>query len=631
MAAQQRGFLDLVKLIEEKSAPNRRDEEHASITHYVNMFLGKFGKEGCLLAGSTTERTRVRLNRNEADSDFLLICGKAEIPSTCLVYNKECPCFVQIKGDELKQRFDDVDLVDGLYVPADLLRDVRPEAFSLLRIIHKALTRSIHSVGDETPRDEIPTKSKVGIELIGIRGANMYEKRKSASGHTCVKELNSRERKVADVFKVICEILMNLKNPEASKDMLKRNIPLLFQSFVLGQLDLVEGQDDINQITQHVEEEINLQDDRQAGSNPESSSQNKKNVNVRYESVASKDYVPCFRLAGTPAGFEGWVYREREWPRNEIVEDIAKSEFFLVAKPALVNTRLDADFCLSFTIPEKKLFDEVYKVPIQRKCYLAIKAIHKAGLNDQKILKTFHWKTAFFWVSERQRTWNDDCLLIAVLDIIDLMITSLEKRELNHFFLKSNLFVHLKAADMNQEVESLISTLRKIRADPTSSLRRFLKIDESSEEAETTLSKSAVDEARKARRIQAGSAGAKRFNEAVTGIVHEKSRGSGQSGEAGGTGNNNSDMSEFVDVVADVGKQIGQDAKDNKVFLTSLEKPLLSGQEADLISRAAELLSTNTGDQSSSASQIEQLSRDIAEHVVPKKKRTTEMEDFDLD
>lgn len=627
MAAQQPGFLDLIKLIEEKSAPNRRDEEHATITHYVNMFLGKFGKEGCMLAGSTSERTRVRLSRNEADSDFLLICGKTEIPSTCLVYNKDCPCFVQIKGEELKQDFK-VDLVDGLYMPANLLRDVRPEAFSLLRIIHKALTRSIHSVGEQTPRDEISTKKKVGIEVLEIRGATSLYKRKPTSAHTCTEELNSRERKVAEFFKVICQILMNLKNPEASKDMLQKNIPLLFQLFVPGQLDLVEGEDDINQITQHVEDEINLQDDKQSENNPGSSNQNKDNFNIRYKSVSSKDYVPCFRLAGSPAGFEAWIYREREWPRNEIVEDIAKSEFFLVAKPALVNTHLDTDFCLSFTIPEKKLFDEVYKVPIQRMCYLAVKAIHKADLNSQNILKTFHWKTAFFWISEKQRNWNEDCLLIAVLDVLDLMITSLEKRELSHFFLKSNLFAHLKAGGMNQEVDSLIFTLRKIRVDPTSTLRRFLKIDESNEEAETSLSMSDANKARNSRRIEAASVGAKRFNEAVTGIVQETSSGSSQMNEAADTGY---DMNKFVDVVADVGKQVGKDAKDNKVFLTPLKKPLFSGPEADLISRAAELLSTNSGNKSTSATQIEQLSKDIAEHVVPKKKKPTQMEDLELD
>lgn len=546
-------FLELVKKLEELAAPTRRDEEHATIAHYINLFLSKLnGNEGCGYAGSTVEYTRLHTERDEGDSDFILISGKTIIPTSCLEYNPACPCFVKVRGENLRQDFN-VDLVNGLYLPADLLRNARPEAFSMLRVIHKALTKTFHTIGRNTPRDLIPRQSQVGIEMREYVGTSShgYESSDDDDGGSLL------DTNVRGIFRAIGGFLgpVNLFNDDSSDG---SDTP---------------DESDFSTTTLYNRTEARPSGNTNSANNPQS-----------YVSIATKDYVAYFRISGPPKGLEWFRERkQRKWPKQKVVDEIMSSNFYLVAKPGLINAREDIDFCFSFTEAERKLFEEIYRNadPTQRRCYLVLKAINKSALKDQNILKTFHWKTAFFWISENRSAWNARMLEESVLEALGYMIKCLEKGELMHFFVKSNLFAALKKPEMNTQINSVIQQIKKVQNNLTSSLREFFdNIENSGYDVDNTSSATPQPVAR-VRRLRADSVGSRRILDIVTDVYREIKSEDGDLSTYG--------TQEIMEATVEVARQAVVDARNRRWFLTRLDKPLLSDSETDMIEMAVDI------------------------------------------
>ncbi|XP_052062215.1 uncharacterized protein LOC127702148 [Mytilus californianus] len=386
----------------EMTKPTVNDNIQNRYCSYIMQVLSYFSGERCMVAGSSREQTRLRIRQDEGDYDFLMISA-ISIPVSALEYREDLPCFVHIKGLQLVDQFPTVQLIDGRYLPSNLLSEIRPEAFKHIRNFHKLLSHfgrtrcrnSLHVVLDHNIK---PGKTLVSYSDVDCPALdNKHVKR-------------SRE---ADI-----------KNKKKFGD--KTN-----------------------------GEEIE-----------------KPDVILKYKSKSSKHFIPVFPLAGRPRFLDEWKQRKRVWPPEHVVDDILNSEFFVVAKPALIKRERKKDFCLAYNNGEIKLARAM--TIVQKKVVLILKAIEKSVLQDySEVLTTFHWKTAVYWNSETLNSLlledTEDNVFKLLIKVLDYMINCLRNTELQHFFIPSNLFAGM---DKNTSIE-IANKITEIREHPIKALNVF--------------------------------------------------------------------------------------------------------------------------------------------------------------
>lgn len=132
-------FMEMIERLVNMAKPVTNDERQTNYCKYINTFLSHYGSERCMIVGSTQEGTRLRIRQDEGDYDFLVI-SEIVIPIEYLEYIHDIPCFVHIDGRELRDKFLNLELVDGKYIPSSLLRECRPEAFKQIRNIFQIVS-----------------------------------------------------------------------------------------------------------------------------------------------------------------------------------------------------------------------------------------------------------------------------------------------------------------------------------------------------------------------------------------------------------------------------------------------------------------------------------------------------------
>jgi hypothetical protein len=198
-------------------------------------------------------------------------------------------------------------------------------------------------------------------------------------------------------------------------------------------------------------------------------------VKIQYTYKCSKDFIPAFPLSGKPKYLDAWRMRQRksEWPPRSTIDEIYKSEFFVVAKPAVDKPEIEKDFCLAYNIPEIKLARAMTSV--QKSVMLIIKAFQKTILEEySEELTTFHWKTAIYWESECVdhslfETRTKENILNFLHNVLKRMMSSLCGGNLEHYFVPSNLFAGKKEDAMSE----IAKRVAKIQDDPEGVLRMF--------------------------------------------------------------------------------------------------------------------------------------------------------------
>jgi hypothetical protein len=198
-------------------------------------------------------------------------------------------------------------------------------------------------------------------------------------------------------------------------------------------------------------------------------------VKIQYTYKCSKDFIPAFPLSGKPKYLDAWRMRKRksEWPPRSTIDEIYKSEFFVVAKPAVDKPEIEKDFCLAYNIPEIKLARAMTSV--QKSVMLIIKAFQKTILEEySEELTTFHWKTAIYWESEcvdhsLLETRTEGNMLNFLHNVLIRMTNSLFEGNLEHYFVPSNLFAGKKEDAMFE----IASRVVDIQDDPVGVLRKF--------------------------------------------------------------------------------------------------------------------------------------------------------------
>ena len=494
---------DMIVKLETLAKPVVNDRRQKNYCEYITMFLSHFGspkgRERCMVVGSTCEETRLRLCENEGDYDYLII-SEIVIPSECLEYKDDIPAFVNINGTSLKE-FHGVKMIDDTFLPTNLLSDFRPEAFKHLKNIHDIISGSsiarkrnsthvsfdhrikpgtslVHYIDLKCPEIpcEVPYKCKNKIrEHIEAHLQNdscAIDNMKVVTGLVRVYNKiavlpNEPECNVQQAYGAFIEAMDG--HDHESTEMHDDEIKQPNQEDSPYQVKLLEP--DTECTRQKAQDEMaNIPADSNGCKETESDK-----VKIQYKYKCSKDFIPAFPLSGKPKYLDAWRMRQRksEWPPRSTIDEIYKSEFFVVAKPAVDKPEIEKDFCLAYNIPEIKLARAMTSV--QKSVMLIIKAFQKTILEEySEELTTFHWKTAIYWESECVdhslfETRTEENIRKFLHRVLMRMINSLREGNLEHYFVPSNLF----AGKKEDAMLIIAAKVAKIQNDPVEVLSMF--------------------------------------------------------------------------------------------------------------------------------------------------------------
>ncbi|CAC5388249.1 unnamed protein product [Mytilus coruscus] len=475
-----------------------------------------------MLVGSTQERTRLRLQENEGDFDYLVISG-ISIPIECLEYTKNLPCFVTIHGCILNDIFPDVELIHGTYLPSDLLSEVRPEAFKHSRNIHKIVTQMDSTRGRSTLHVSLDHKIKPGMSLVDyadpkcpelsmaqnkqkkdiglikqnvekiLQGDSPEIKKKTKKTVKAISNVvqwwekstqscNSKNTIFHQTYDLFIEALTNGEDQTSPPHPKKQKLDSSGDSTKSSDLPSTSGLSGRLDNESHREEEVRGNDEHDQ-------------VTIQYDYKTSKDFIPVFPLKGKPKYLDEWRNRKRNWPPTDVVTDIYNSEFFVVAKPALVEPSKDIDFCLACNIGEIKLAKAMTQ--LQKNVILIIKAFQKSSLRDYtEILTTFHWKTVVYWVSENTETQilenrTEVNILKFLQNVLEYMVDCLCKNDLQHYFVPSN---HFAGKDEKETHDIILKISEILELNPMENLQNFLKRQSTEEVNYDIVSRSKIKE-----------------------------------------------------------------------------------------------------------------------------------------
>ncbi|CAH3015391.1 unnamed protein product, partial [Porites evermanni] len=188
------------------------------------------------------------------------------------------------------------------------------------------------------------------------------------------------------------------------------------------------------------------------------------------------DIVPAFKAPGWPMVAQEWIRRERKWPSQEVIDQILKEGFHLVAKAPKNGGNLECDFRISFANAEFLLSRELNEV--QRECYRCLKKFHRAHLSTKpKRLVSFHLKNLFLQTVEETgaEIWTQSNRVECMMKLFRSLLEALRKRDLRHFFVRSyNLFSVDYIEDLNI-LEPLVEICEKINENPMQFVRKLIQ------------------------------------------------------------------------------------------------------------------------------------------------------------
>ena len=171
------------------------------------------------------------------------------------------------------------------------------------------------------------------------------------------------------------------------------------------------------------------------------------------------ELVLAINCDGWPQNALEWIYRERKWPPDDVIERVSKAGFHVVAKSSH-----EGNFRLSFSRAEGILIENLSKV--QQKIMRAFKAVIKYLLPCDSVSKetlcSYHLKTIAFWHFEKSpiESWVEENAASHLLDMLKELAQALRTKNLPMYFLRNyNLLVGVENLI---ELETLSNTVEAI-------------------------------------------------------------------------------------------------------------------------------------------------------------------------
>ncbi|CAG2238707.1 unnamed protein product [Mytilus edulis] len=505
----QRKLQYFYKTLEEhcKQVPN--DARQLRYCRYITKFASHFGKEWCMVAGSTAEGTRLRSNINEGDFDYLIISG-ISIPVDALEHREDLPCFVHVRGDKIQHSFSH-SLVDGKYLQSRILKEIDGEAFKIMKGLFQVCTMPFDSKGKHSHDVDFNREAKpgickdhyVGFQLVDEDADNLYM-RQLETDMEATKNYFQSVMDSSDLSPSMKSLLSNILGILAETEPNDDSSTAMGQTFG-GLIEAAISDSAIIKSTSF-QPKRSKQSIGENDRNYIDDSSSNKVFRVKFNYKSSKDFIAAFPLEGKLKCLKEWRVRILTsdnvlWPSSETVERICQSEVYVVAKPAIVNPYADIDFCLGFNQAELILASSLSSD--QTLCVLLLKALQKGYLKHySSVLTTFHWKTAFYHqcgqidpaLFDRHST---AAMLIALESVLSYMKECLDKRYLKHYFLESNLIAHITETEANE----IRQKIKEIITDPEAALQVYFDMNKECEgsKQEEEISLKEMEEIKKRR------------------------------------------------------------------------------------------------------------------------------------
>lgn len=471
-----------IEVLREQSRVVKNDWRQHNYCTFISSFASHFGNERCMVVGSTTERTRLRSRRDQGDYDYLIISDVA-IPEETLEYSKDVPCFVHINVDKTPSaQLSNLSVVDGKYLNASLLKNFDDSVFKILRGIYDVFTLPSLTRSDDFIHIKVNKEVKPGHNQAHFTGFEYLGKEQGyIQVEADIKAITKQFRCLLDVSDISRDMISVMRNIFFLLEELRpENIQnsLTFQTFGA----LIEAGTD--------ETLTWLYDGRSKGSCDKESCNNdqipedpkaegnsspgttKELVTILFDFKSGRDFIPAFPIKGILPCLDEWRSRLMEsksfWPSREAIDRIYESEYYVIAKPAIVNPDVRKDFCIGFNNAEMILSSTFSDG--QRLCFLLLKSLQKGYLKEfSERLTSYHWKTAFYYTletTELEMFASHSGIFNALEKVLNFMVTCLEQRFLRHYFINSNLIAHL----LEEECRQIISSIQAIISDPVKAL-----------------------------------------------------------------------------------------------------------------------------------------------------------------
>ena len=180
------------------------------------------------------------------------------------------------------------------------------------------------------------------------------------------------------------------------------------------------------------------------------------------------DFVPAFLGRGWPRVAGEWRSRRRKWPSPDVIDEVLRSGFHVVAKTPKPDGNAEVDFRLSFSHAEYLLSQQL--TAVQKDCYRCLKLFHRAFLlTEQHVLLSYHLKNVLLWTAEETglELWSEENRASCVLLLLGKLQEALASGQLPHYFVRSCNLLENAASEWPFQLGMLAEKVEDIRRDPT--------------------------------------------------------------------------------------------------------------------------------------------------------------------
>jgi Mab-21 protein len=179
----------------------------------------------------------------------------------------------------------------------------------------------------------------------------------------------------------------------------------------------------------------------------------------------SIDIVPFLKCRFWPRIAVEWETRERLWPDQSCVEDIVRSSTRLIGKG---KTHRSIDWRWSFSLAELQLtrlwtIDQFFIYNVFKNIfYRFINPLEPTDDAQQNYLTSYLVKTIMFWTCEQSPPsfWEESNHGDSLTKLLTSLMSALESRRLEHYFISFNLLEGIADQLADQAVKILCSLLR---------------------------------------------------------------------------------------------------------------------------------------------------------------------------
>ena len=152
----------------------------------------------------------------------------------------------------------------------------------------------------------------------------------------------------------------------------------------------------------------------------------------------SIDTVFACQLDFWPPEAADWLTRTRQWPSQDVVDQIRQQPCFLVHKPPSTRPEDMDKWSLSFTLAEQMLC--LRRSEGMKLTYFCFKAIFYTCLHvkvDDKEISSYLCKTVMMWALEElpPEQWTEENLLTNLSYIFGRLFRHIELRHMPHYFI----------------------------------------------------------------------------------------------------------------------------------------------------------------------------------------------------